>query len=223
MKTPIRLGGCPAWSESSLCTLWVARDPSFIHADSKDWSDWADAQADLSLRWVHTQFIGFVKSLLKWFHMSNTWLELKTLTNKIKILQNQSKVSRQTTGSSNASKIFRGNGKQCRTWSDCSQNWPESTLIAQSCLSKYLRSWGSREIGQIQKIWAALWQNQQYGYGPSEDSDQPGHRAQWVVKGPSFLHADNEDSDQTGRMPRLIWVFAGRTLTLLVLSRGSLY
>ena len=28
----------------------------------------------------------------------------------------------------------------------------------------------------------------------------------------------SEDSDQTGRMPRLIWVFAGRTLTLLVLS-----
>ena len=34
--------------------------------------------------------------------------------------------------------------------------------------------------------------------------------------------AQSEDSDQTGRMPRLIWVFAGRTLTLLVLScRGS--
>ena len=31
-----------------------------------------------------------------------------------------------------------------------------------------------------------------------------------------------EDSDQTWRMPRLIWVFAGHTLTLLVLScRGS--
>ena len=30
---------------------------------------------------------------------------------------------------------------------------------------------------------------------------------QWVVKDPSFLHADNEDSDQTGLMPRLIWVF----------------
>ena len=28
--------------------------------------------------------------------------------------------------------------------------------------------------------------------------------AQWVVKDPSFLHADSEDSDQTGRMPRLI-------------------
>ena len=34
--------------------------------------------------------------------------------------------------------------------------------------------------------------------------------------------AHNEDSDQTGRIPRLIWVFAGRTLILLVLScRGS--
>ena len=28
--------------------------------------------------------------------------------------------------------------------------------------------------------------------------------AQWVAKDPSFLHADSEDSDQTGRVPRLI-------------------
>ena len=34
--------------------------------------------------------------------------------------------------------------------------------------------------------------------------------------------AQSKDSDQTWRMPRLIWVFAGRILTLLVLScRGS--
>ena len=48
---------------------------------------------------------------------------------------------------------------------------------------------------------------------PSEDSDQPLHSpslirvlrcAQWVAKDPSFLQADSEDSDQTGRMPRLI-------------------
>ena len=35
--------------------------------------------------------------------------------------------------------------------------------------------------------------------------------AQWVAKGPNFHHADSEDFDQTGWMPRLIWVFAGRT------------
>ena len=40
--------------------------------------------------------------------------------------------------------------------------------------------------------------------------------AQWVANDPSFLHADSEDSDQT--LIRLICVFAGRTLILLVLS-----
>ena len=45
--------------------------------------------------------------------------------------------------------------------------------------------------------------------------------AQWVAKDRSFLHADSEDSDQTGQMPRLIWVFAGRTATLLVLTWGG--
>ena len=43
--------------------------------------------------------------------------------------------------------------------------------------------------------------------------------AQWVAKQPMFLQADSEDSDQTG----LIWVFAGRTLTSLVLSCRSSY
>ena len=35
--------------------------------------------------------------------------------------------------------------------------------------------------------------------------------AQWVAKDLSSLHADIEDSGQTGRMPRLFWVFDGRT------------
>ena len=45
----------------------------------------------------------------------------------------------------------------------------------------------------------------------------------WRNLGSLATHwAQSKDSDQTRRMPRLIWVFAGRTLTLLVLScRGS--
>ena len=35
-----------------LWALWVAKDPKFLQADSKDWSDWADALADLSLCWA---------------------------------------------------------------------------------------------------------------------------------------------------------------------------
>ena len=41
-----------AWRKlGSLATQWV---------HSEDWSDWADAQADLSLHWAHSHFVGFV-------------------------------------------------------------------------------------------------------------------------------------------------------------------
>ena len=41
----------------------------------------------------------------------------------------------------------------------------------------------------------------------------------WRKLRPVATHwAHSEDADQTGRMPRLIWVFVGRTLILLVLS-----
>ena len=41
----------------------------------------------------------------------------------------------------------------------------------------------------------------------------------WRKLGPLATHwAHSRDSDQTGRMPRLIWVFAGRTVISLVLS-----
>ena len=84
-KTQISLDIRPVWSESSQCTQWVAKDPRFLLADSQDWSDWADAHADLSLRWVHCRFVGFVLSRLTWlliasfqciasaFHFQNFW------------------------------------------------------------------------------------------------------------------------------------------------------
>ena len=36
--------------------------------------------------------------------------------------------------------------------------------------------------------------------------------ALWVAMDPKLLHADSKDSDLTGRMPRLIWVFAACTV-----------
>ena len=69
VKTQISLGIHPVWSESSLCTQWVAKDPRFLHADSEDWSDWADAQANLSPRWVHRPFCCFcheAAQIMKW-------------------------------------------------------------------------------------------------------------------------------------------------------------
>ena len=52
-KTQISLGIRPVWSESSQCAQWVAKDPSFLHADSEDWSDWP-----------YNHIVGFVMSRL---------------------------------------------------------------------------------------------------------------------------------------------------------------
>ena len=66
-KTQISLGIRPVWSESSLCAQRVANGPSFLHADSKEWSDWADAKADLSLRLAHGYFVSFVMRRLIYY------------------------------------------------------------------------------------------------------------------------------------------------------------
>ena len=43
-KTQISLAIRPVWSESSLCAQWLGKDPSFLHADSEDWSlGWSES------------------------------------------------------------------------------------------------------------------------------------------------------------------------------------
>ena len=46
---------------------WVLSYP--LNGQRRLWSDWADAQADLSFRWAHSHFVGFVMSWLKWSQM----------------------------------------------------------------------------------------------------------------------------------------------------------
>ena len=62
--------------------------------------------------------------------------------------------------------------------------------------------------------WAASWKKQ--NKTTSAQSDQ---RRKLASLATHWAHS--EDSDQTGRIPRLIWVFAGCTLILLVLSWGG--
>ena len=51
---------------------WVLSYP--LSAQRRLWSDWADAQADLSHRWAHSHFVGFVMRRLKcsWCHQHET-------------------------------------------------------------------------------------------------------------------------------------------------------
>ena len=86
-----------------------------------------------------------------------------------------------------------------------------------------LERWKRKFIETYQRLlkWAAAWQYQQkWPVRPEKTQISLGIRTDWwesslcaqrVAKDPMFLHADNEDSDQIGLMPRLIWVFAGRT------------
>ena len=79
--------------------------------------------------------------------------------------------------------------------------------------------------------WTATWQNQQSDCAPSEDSDQPGHppsliRVFAVRMKKAWVHSNTLSAQRRLwsdlRMPRRIWVVAGRTLILFVLScRGS--
>ena len=72
-KTQISLGIRPVWSESLLCAQWVAKDPKLSACRQRRlWSDWVDAQADLSLRWAHSHFVGFVMSRLTFSNLRIT-------------------------------------------------------------------------------------------------------------------------------------------------------
>ena len=60
-KTQISLGIRPVWSEYSLSARRKLDLISYaLSAKRRLWSNWAVAQADLSLRWAHSHFVGFV-------------------------------------------------------------------------------------------------------------------------------------------------------------------
>ena len=58
-KTQISLGICPVWSVFAvrMKKAWVLSYP--LSAQRRLWSDWADAQADLRLRWAHKPLCWF--------------------------------------------------------------------------------------------------------------------------------------------------------------------
>ena len=89
----------------------------------------------------------------------------------------------------------------------------------------------SSSVVTMATTWAASWKNQQNGMcaqrrlssaWASAHSDQSLRCLHEENIGSLATHwAHNRDSVQTGRMPGLIWVFAGRTVILLLLSWGG--
>ena len=72
-KTQISLGICPVWSESSLSAQWVAKDPMFLHADSKE----AERMPRLiCLRWAHVPFCWFCRVVAHYMESSRVLRKL---------------------------------------------------------------------------------------------------------------------------------------------------
>ena len=97
--------------------------------------------------------------------------------------------------------------------------WVTARTVFSTALLVALRKWREPPHDKTNKMTARPAKTDQISLGIRPVWSESSLCAQWVSKDPSFLKADSEDSDQTGRMPRLI--FAGRTVTLLVLSRRS--
>ena len=180
-KTPISLGICPVWSESSLCVQWVAKDIMLLDADSNDsdqtgqmpgWSEFSlGAHAILLVLSCGGSITFFL--MYSPFHHRTSVLELELSSHHHYTAKTASHCNLTNRNEPRHDKTNKVSVRPAKTQISLGIHpvWSESSLCAQ-----------------------------------------------WVAKDPSFLHADSEDSGQTGRMPRLNWVFAGRTLTLLVLS-----
>ena len=116
----------------------------------------------------------------------------------------------------------------CRGWDFCRSETEAKQIIWK---------WGGEPFGKKRWNWQQIEQphdkkkqKQKKNVRPNKTQIILGIRPVWsesslcaqlVAKDPSYLHADSEDSGQTERMPRVIWVFAGRTVILLVLSWGG--
>ena len=58
-KTQISLGIYPVWSVFTVCSMDSQEPKASSCGQRRRWSDWADAQADPSLRWAHMSVCWF--------------------------------------------------------------------------------------------------------------------------------------------------------------------
>ena len=115
VKTQISLGRCPGRSDLPrlirvlavhMKKPWVLSYP--LSAQRRLWSNWANVQADLSLRWAHSRFVGFVMS---WFNYFLKWArEQQNLYNKVHPSQTQTSLGIFTVSSVFAGSSLGGQG-----------------------------------------------------------------------------------------------------------------
>ena len=164
---------------------WVLSYP--LSGRRRLWSDWADAQADLSLRSAHGHFVDFVMSRLIWagsavcYHCilkttSREWCSvnmgsLLSLEARHSRIWSTSKVRLMILWRRSYLSILKS--FQHKVWHGA--NLHQSKIISKGKpLQCYKIQWPHKNCALHCKDrinWAATWQNQQNDCAPSEDSD----------------------------------------------------
>ena len=80
-NTQISLGICPVWSVFAWRFMGSKGPIASSCGQQKLWSDWADAQTDLSLRWAHMYFCWYCCAVA---HLINIWQGFITAGHRIK-------------------------------------------------------------------------------------------------------------------------------------------
>ena len=73
-KTQISLGICPVWSVFTVRLMGSSGPQLSSCWQQRLWSEWVDAQADLSIRWAHSHFVGLVMSWLQCIIANFLWI-----------------------------------------------------------------------------------------------------------------------------------------------------
>ena len=224
-------------------TIRIKKPRVLSYARRRLWSDWADAQADLSLLWAHSHFVGFVMRRLRssFFHACVPLAKLRHLDINFALLKQKTHlwfcferprfVNWGKRISFLCKKIFEIETQNFASMQMGRTNVYLSIILKKMCLISFIVR--SQERG-CRSHCAASWKKKKkkkkWHVRPAKTQSSLGVRPVWsepslpAWKKPLATHwAHSENSDQTGRTPRLLWVFAGRTLTLYVLSWGGSY
>ena len=190
--------------QSSLCAQWVAKNPSFIHQNQNQ-----------NCYWWHVQMT-IIHQDLWWGKLVPSPYKRSELSNRVFCSFSNRKESICKWISISNSRGGRGEEAALVNISISKGVWNAKEWWFMRTAKTLIRLGGcvtlrvSRLMTKPTK-WHVRPAKTQISLGIRPVWSESSLCAQWVAKDPSFIHADGEYADLTERMPRLIWVFAGRT------------
>ena len=189
-----------------------------LSAQRRLWSDRANARADLSLRWAHSHFVGFVMSRLNWLFSMSTFVMFMVLKDESTSEGSSMFICGVSGFGSSGSRTLN----LVVAMSSSSKDDTCSLIPAQYVLIFWNVKRNLAEASNdLCSNWATARQKQQNDPCAQGRLWPAGHppslirvfadcmKKSWVH---SYPLSASKNSNQSGQMPKLIWVFAGCTV-----------